>query len=200
MHLAAGAAVLLDAIKRRIRLAEQLLPAFSLAREGDADAQRRIRQAAALPQHGVGRFHFVQHGFPHIGEFSRLSGRTAAEIQDSPVALAEDFAGKHGVILLLKGPGTIVTDGSETWITDRGTPGMATAGSGDVLSGILAAVAAAHPIDLLKAAAGAAWINGRAGETAAGKYGEAAMTAGDTAGSTAEVVRVLETTERLVRK
>ena len=137
---------------------------------------------------------------PHIGEFSRLSGRTAAEIQDSPVALAEDFAGKHGVILLLKGPGTIVTDGSETWIADRGTPGMATAGSGDVLSGILAAVAAAHPIDLLKAAAGAAWINGRAGETAAGKYGEAAMTAGDTAGSIAEVVRVLETTERLVRK
>ena len=137
---------------------------------------------------------------PHIGEFARLSGKTAAEIQNSPVALAEDFAGEHGVILLLKGPGTIVTDGKETWIADRGTPGMATAGSGDVLSGILAAVAAAHPDELLKAAAGAAWINGRAGETAALKYGEAAMTAGDTAGSTAEVVRALETTERPVRK
>ena len=137
---------------------------------------------------------------PHIGEFARLSGKTAAEIQNSPVALAEDFAGEHGVILLLKGPGTIVTDGKETWIADRGTPGMATAGSGDVLSGILAAVAAAHPDELLKAAAGAAWINGRAGETAAGKYGEAAMTAGDTAGSIAEVVRALETAERPVRK
>ena len=137
---------------------------------------------------------------PHIGEFARLSGRTAAEIQDSPVALAEDFAGKHGVILLLKGPGTIVTDGKETWIVDRGTPGMATAGSGDVLSGILAAVTAAHPDELIKAAAGAAWINGRAGETAALKYGEAAMTAGDTAGSAAEVVRALEAMERPVRK
>ena len=137
---------------------------------------------------------------PHIGEFARLSGKTAAEIQNSPVALAEDFAGEHGVILLLKGPGTIVTDGKETWIADRGTPGMATAGSGDVLSGILAAVAAAHPDELLKAAAGAAWINGRAGETAALKYGEAAMTAGDTAGSIAEVVRALETAERPVRK
>ena len=41
---------------------------------------------------------------PHIGEFARLSGRNAAEIQDSPAALAEDFAGEHGVILLLKGP------------------------------------------------------------------------------------------------
>ncbi len=137
---------------------------------------------------------------PHIGEFARLSGKTAAEIQDSPVALAEDFAGKHGVILLLKGPGTIVTDGKETWIADRGTPGMATAGSGDVLSGILAAVAAAHPDKLLKAAAGAAWINGRAGETAAGKFGEAAMTAGDTAGSVAGVVKALEITERPARK
>ena len=137
---------------------------------------------------------------PHIGEFARLSGKTAAEIQDSPVALAEDFAGKHGVILLLKGPGTIVTDGEETYIIERGTPGMATAGSGDVLSGILAAVAAAHPDKLLKAAAGAAWINGRAGETAAGKFGEAAMTAGDTAGSVAGVVKALEITERPARK
>ena len=137
---------------------------------------------------------------PHIGEFARLSGKTAAEIQNAPVALAEDFAGKHGVILLLKGPGTIVTDGNETWIADRGTPGMATAGSGDVLSGILAATAAAHPDELLKAAAGAAWINGRAGETAAGKFGETAMTAGDTAGSVAEIVRALEITERPVGK
>ena len=136
---------------------------------------------------------------PHIGEFARLSGKTAAEIQHSPVALAEDFAGKHGVILLLKGPGTIVTDGKETWIVDRGTPGMATAGSGDVLSGIIAAVTAAHPDDLVKAAACAAWINGRAGEYAAEENGEAGMTAGDTAGNVARTVAALEKSQRPVR-
>ena len=136
---------------------------------------------------------------PHIGEFARLSGRTAAEIQHSPVALAEDFAGEHGVILLLKGPGTIVTDGKETWMADRGTPGMATAGSGDVLSGILAAVTAAHPDEPVKAAACAAWINGRAGERAAEENGEAAMTAGDTARSVAQTVVALEKNRRPVR-
>ena len=101
---------------------------------------------------------------------------------------------------LQKMEGVSDRDGKETWIVDRGTPGMATAGSGDVLSGILAAVTAAHPDELAKAAAGAAWINGRAGETAALKYGEAAMTAGDTAGNAAEVIRALEAIERQVRK
>ena len=125
---------------------------------------------------------------PHIGEFSRLTGRTAEEILHAPVSLAEDFAGEHGVTLLLKGPGTVVTDGHETRIVDRGTPGMATAGSGDVLSGILAAVAAAHPEQPVEAAAGAAWINGRAGEIAAARTGEVSMTAGNTIQSIAEAI------------
>ena len=125
---------------------------------------------------------------PHIGEFSRLCGKTAAEILRDPVSLAEDFAGTHGVTLLLKGPGTVITDGAETWIADRGSPGMATAGSGDVLSGILAAVAAAHPDTPVKAAAGAAWINGRAGEIAAARKGEVSMTAGNTIEAIAEAI------------
>ena len=125
---------------------------------------------------------------PHIGEFSRLSGKTADEILHAPVQTAEEFAGEHGVTLLLKGPGTIVTDGRETWIADRGTPGMATAGSGDVLSGILAATAAVHPERLTHAAAGAAWINGRAGEIAAERKGEVSMTAGNTIEAIAEAI------------
>ena len=128
---------------------------------------------------------------PHIGEFSRLTGRTAEEILHAPVSLAEDFAGEHGVTLLLKGPGTVVTDGHETRIVDRGTPGMATAGSGDVLSGILAAMAAAHPEQPVQAAAGAAWINGRAGEIAAARTGEVSMTAGNTIQSIAEAIAYL---------
>ncbi len=125
---------------------------------------------------------------PHIGEFTRLSGKTAEEILRAPVQLAEDFAREYGVTLLLKGPGTVVTDGQETRIADRGSPGMATAGSGDVLSGILAAVAALHPEQPVRAAAGAAWINGRAGEIAAEQTGEVSMTAGNTIEKIAEAI------------
>ena len=129
---------------------------------------------------------------PHIGEFSRLTGLGAAEIQKNPLSLAESFARENGVVLLLKGPGTIVTDGKKTWICDRGTPGMATAGSGDVLSGIIAAVCAANPDRLCDAAAAAAWINGRAGEIAAETVGEVSMVAGDTVRSLPQAIRALQ--------
>ena len=68
---------------------------------------------------------------------------------------------------------------------------MATAGSGDVLSGILAAVTAYAPDPLLGTAA-AAWINGKAGELAQNRFGSVSMTAGDTAACVAEVIRDLE--------
>ncbi len=126
---------------------------------------------------------------PHPGEFSRLSGKSIEKIQSNPIPLAEEFARKHKVTLLLKGPATIVTDGTQTILTDRGAPGMATGGSGDVLSGILAAVTAVHPDLPVTAAATAAWINGRAGEIAQQKTGDISMTAGDTAAAIPEVFR-----------
>ena len=125
---------------------------------------------------------------PHLGEFARLTGKSVGDILHSPVAAAEEFAFQHQAVVLLKGPGTVVTDGKETWIADRGTPGMATAGSGDVLSGILAATAAACPDRLTAAAAAAAWINGRAGELAAEQVGEVSMTAGNTVQKIAEAI------------
>ena len=130
---------------------------------------------------------------PHIKEFSRLTGLEIPEILDSPAGYAEAYAKETGAVVLLKGPATVVTDGTRTRITDAGCPGMATAGSGDVLSGILAAAAAvAEP---LEAAAAAAYINGKAGELAQRRSGSVSMTAGDTAGCVGEVVRRLETKE-----
>lgn len=128
---------------------------------------------------------------PHPGEFSRLSGKSIEKIRNNPIPLAEEFARNHRVTVLLKGPATIVTDGTQTFLTDRGAPGMASGGSGDVLSGVLAAVCAAHPAETVKAAAAAAWINGRAGEIAQAKNGDVSMTAGDTAGAVPEVFREL---------
>lgn len=132
---------------------------------------------------------------PHLKEFSRLSGLGMEEILQNPVAAAETYAKENRVILLLKGPATVITDGETTYLTDTGCAGMATAGSGDVLSGILAALAAYAP-DPLFGTAAAAWINGKAGELAQSRLGSVSMTAGDTAACVPEVVRALETGAR----
>ena len=128
---------------------------------------------------------------PHPGEFSRLSGKTMEKIRNNPIPLAEEFARNQGVTLLLKGPATIVTNGTKTILTDRGAPGMATGGSGDVLSGILSAVAAVHGETPTEAAAAAAWLNGRAGEIAQERKGDVGMTAGDTAEALPEALRLI---------
>ena len=127
---------------------------------------------------------------PHIGEFSRLTGLSPDQILSDPVKAARGFAGDHGVVLLLKGPATIVTDGSEVLLTDTGCPGMATGGSGDVLSGILAALASWMP-NPLRAASAASWINGKAGEKAESRSNAYSMTAGDTARAVGEVLTAL---------
>lgn len=138
---------------------------------------------------------------PHIKEFSRLCGLSMDEILADPIGsalsyLREEFgcfakdlqtAGSCR-ILLLKGPATIITDGDMVYITDTGCPGMATAGSGDVLSGVLAATCAYIP-DLTMAVAAGAYIAGYAGELAEHKMGAVSMTAGDTAGHIAEAIR-----------
>ena len=138
---------------------------------------------------------------PHPGEFARLTGHTVPEVLAQPIPLAEAFAAEHHVILLLKGSATVVTDGAQTLIVDRGGPGMATGGSGDVLSGVLAALCAAGvPKDLrtdpafsslLLLTAAGAWINGRAGELAQEKQGDISMVASDTAGMLPQAFREL---------
>ena len=74
---------------------------------------------------------------PHPKEFSRLLGISLEEVLANGESLAQDFARTYGVILLLKGANTIVTDGTTTYTVTAGCAGMATAGSGDVLTGIL---------------------------------------------------------------
>lgn len=116
---------------------------------------------------------------PHNMEFSRISGLSISEILSAPIDHAKSFAREHGCTLLLKGPSTIATDGETVYVVDRGCAGMATAGSGDVLSGILAATAAYIPSPL-EATALAAYINGAAGELAESRTNPISMTAGDT--------------------
>lgn len=116
---------------------------------------------------------------PHLKEFSRLCGLPVAQILLDPIQTAKDFASAYGVTLLLKGPSTIVTDGERVYLIDRGCPGMATAGSGDVLSGVLTGIAG-YCADTVTAAAAAAYVNGVAGELAEREKGAVSMLAGDT--------------------
>ena len=103
---------------------------------------------------------------PHAKEFSRLTGLSVEEILNAPVQQSKEFAKAHGCILLLKGATTIVTDGTTTLLVSRGCPGMATAGSGDVLSGVLSAVCGYNSDNLLLATSVATLISGVAGELA----------------------------------
>ncbi|MCR4586028.1 MAG: NAD(P)H-hydrate dehydratase [Lachnospiraceae bacterium] len=128
---------------------------------------------------------------PHIKEFSRLTGKDINEILEAPVETAMSYARDKRLVLLLKGPSTIVTDGDRMLIVDAGCAGMATAGSGDVLSGILAAVCA-YSEDMLMAVAAAAYINGSAGEKAQKDKGSISMTAGDTVANIPAVIKDME--------
>ena len=103
---------------------------------------------------------------PHYGEFSRLCGTSVEEIASDPIESARRYAQQNGVSMLLKGTPTVIADreGPVLLITS-GTEALATAGSGDVLAGIIVALAA-KGADIVNAAAAAAWFHGRAGDLA----------------------------------
>ena len=74
---------------------------------------------------------------PHLKEFSRLTGLSISEINEERTKIAKEFAKKYEIILVLKSENTLVTDGDKLYINKLGNPGMATAGSGDVLTGVI---------------------------------------------------------------
>lgn len=115
---------------------------------------------------------------PHLKEFSRLTGLTVEKIKEHSLEYAQEFAHKHNVILLLKGSSTIVTDGVTTYLVESGSPGMATAGSGDVLSGIIAGFLGYNSYTPLSVAA-TAYLAGLAGSLATKKYTDISSIASD---------------------
>jgi NAD(P)H-hydrate epimerase len=135
---------------------------------------------------------------PHLKEFERLCGIPIAEIQKDPVGYAEQYAKETGVILLLKGACTVVTDGDVTYLVNRGCAGMATAGSGDVLSGVLAGLLGFAPPTPLTVACGA-YVAGRAGELAEMDVNPVSMLASDTVAHIGKAVaEILEEKARRV--
>jgi ADP-dependent NAD(P)H-hydrate dehydratase len=114
---------------------------------------------------------------PHPGEFARLTGLEVSAIQQNREQLAIDFARRNNVILVLKGPGTIVTDGARLSVNDTGNSGLATGGTGDVLTGVIAALLAQLPA--FEAARLGVHVHGLAGDLAAEERSKPGMIASD---------------------
>lgn len=111
---------------------------------------------------------------PHAGEFQRFGGILVEERAASAAAMARNL----GVIVLLKGHETVITDGKRCYRNPTGNPGMATGGSGDVLAGIITSLLG-QGIPPLEAAACGAWLHGAAGDICAKEIGQYGMLPSD---------------------
>ena len=115
---------------------------------------------------------------PHPGEFARLIKSDVPAVQRQRIDLAVEFAAKHRVVVLLKGAGTVVTDGTRVAVNRTGNSGMGTGGTGDVLTGLLTALLAQGMEPFAAARLGAHW-HGLAGDLAAAELSEPALIASD---------------------
>jgi NAD(P)H-hydrate epimerase len=115
---------------------------------------------------------------PHPGEFARLTRTDTKTVQADREARAAEFALRHRLIVVLKGQGTVITDGETAAINTTGNSGMATGGTGDVLTGLITALLAQGmtPFD---AAHLAVHLHGLAGDLAAAELGKPGMIASD---------------------
>ncbi|WP_277220850.1 NAD(P)H-hydrate dehydratase [Peptoniphilus vaginalis] len=127
---------------------------------------------------------------PHEGEFARLTGLSIEEIKNNRKPVAEEFAKKYKVILVLKGHETIVTDGERTYINRTGNSGMATGGSGDVLTGIISALMKTY--NLLDAARLGVYVHGLSGDIFARKNSKTSLRARDLIEGLDQVFKLFE--------
>lgn len=142
----------------------------------DADGLNAF-EGAADKLNGRGRTVVIT---PHPGEMMRMTGLSIAEIQANRLDVARNFAREHELIVVLKGHRTLIAapDGA-VWVNPTGNPGMATGGTGDVLTGMVAGLIAQHPQNALEATALAVYLHGLAGDVASASLGENSLVATD---------------------
>ena len=126
---------------------------------------------------------------PHLKEFSRLTGHSVSYILENLLECCNEFVNKYNVTLLLKGPATTVLDKENIYLINTGNSGMATAGSGDVLTGIITGLLGYHFEDITLTVAVSAYLNGYSGDLAASKYTEMGMLSSDTAKNIALAIK-----------
>ena len=136
----------------------------------DADALHFLAEQPQQCQHWILT--------PHPGEAAVLLSCTIAEIEANRFLSVKKIAQRYGGICVLKGAGTLVSDGQSVWINTTGNAGMASGGMGDVLSGIIGALAL-QTADLYQAARLGVYIHGRAADIIAKKHGQIGILASD---------------------
>ncbi len=152
----------------------------------DADGLNAFEGAA-------GQLHGRDHPLvitPHPGEMARLCGSTVKDILRDRINVARNFAREHACITVLKGHRTLVADPSgEIWVNTSGNPGMATGGTGDILTGMVAGLIAQNPSHILEAALAAVHLHGLAGDVSRESMGEQGLVATDLVGALPEAFR-----------
>lgn len=139
----------------------------------DADALNALaKQPSILPKAGGPRVLT-----PHPGEFGRLTGRDSIPLAERET-LAREFARKNGLVVVLKGHRTVITDGKRLALNTTGNPGMATGGTGDILTGIITALLC-QQLSPYDAARLGCHVHGLAGDLAAAELGEVSLIASD---------------------
>jgi len=126
---------------------------------------------------------------PHPGEMARLLGCSIADVQRDRIKLARKFAADHNLIVVLKGHRTLIAAPSEVWINTTGNPGMATGGTGDILTGMVAGMIAQHPKSVFEAAIAAVHLHGLSGDVAKETMGEPCLVATDLIAALPEAFR-----------
>jgi hydroxyethylthiazole kinase-like uncharacterized protein yjeF len=117
---------------------------------------------------------------PHPGEMARLAGCTIADVQKDRLGVARKFAREHELIVVLKGHRTLaVQPDGEAWVNTTGNPGMATGGTGDILTGMVAGMIAQHSTNAFVAVLAAVHLHGLAGDVMRESMGEHSLIATD---------------------
>lgn len=168
-------------------LVSQLYTSAEIPMVVDADALNLLsRNCEQLSRHAAPRILT-----PHPGEFARLSGKAIGSDAEEREQAAAAFAADHNVVLVLKGAGTVVTDGEQVAVNATGNSGMATGGTGDVLTGLMASLLAQG----MKPFAGAqlaVHVHGLAGDLAAAEKSSRGMIASDLLPALCEAWKSLE--------
>jgi len=142
----------------------------------DADGLNAF-EARASELSGKGRSLVIT---PHPGEMARLAGSTIAAVQRDRLNVARTFARDHEVIVVLKGHRTLIAHPDGTvWVNTTGNPGMATGGTGDILTGMVAGFMAQNPRQVFEAVIAAVYLHGLAGDVACESMGEQSLVATD---------------------
>lgn len=132
---------------------------------------------------------------PHVGEMARLLNCDNAMISANRIVVAEKYAEKYGITVVLKGAGTLIANSRVTAVNHTGNPGMSVGGSGDILAGVIASIIA-QGCSIFDSACAGVYIHGLAGDAAAEKFGMEAMLPRDIISCLSDSFRILKEKQR----